>query len=145
MEKTVEKEREIQKERETAVAAVKGCEKPEELGPLLWRVIELYAGEPFFTSKQLPFTYTVKGRELFCDRREKSITEATFARAYEKNSGGRGRGRSHQGAEKALHVRCALYLGNPEGNGTDLTGRSGHHRQKKLPLMSKLFSVLPYL
>ena len=32
MEKTVEKEREIQKERETAVAAVKGCEKPEELG-----------------------------------------------------------------------------------------------------------------
>lgn len=66
MEKTVEKEREIQKERETAVAAVKGCEKPEELGPLLWRVIELYAGEPFFTSKQLPFTYTVKGRELFC-------------------------------------------------------------------------------
>lgn len=48
MEKTVEKEREIQKERETAVAAVKGCEKPEELGPLLWRVIELYAGEPFF-------------------------------------------------------------------------------------------------
>ena len=59
MEKTVEKEREIQKERETAVATVKGCEKPEDLGPLLWRVIELYAGEPFFTSKQLPFTYTV--------------------------------------------------------------------------------------
>ena len=84
MEKTVEKEREIQKERETAVAAVKGCEKPEELGPLLWRVIELHAGEQFFTSKQLPFTYTVKGRELFCDRKEKSITEATVTRAYKK-------------------------------------------------------------
>ena len=54
MEKTVEKEREIQKERETAVAAVKGCEKPEELGPLLWRVIELYAGEPFLPVSSCP-------------------------------------------------------------------------------------------
>lgn len=41
MEKAVEKEREIQKERELAVAAVKGCEKPEELGALLWRAILL--------------------------------------------------------------------------------------------------------
>ena len=79
-----EAEARLQLERETAVAAVQSCERPEELGVLLWRVVELYAGEPFFTSKQLPFTYTVKGRELFCDRKEKSITEATVTRAYEK-------------------------------------------------------------
>lgn len=79
-----EAEARLQLERETAVAAVQSCERPEELGALLWRVVELYAGEPFFTSKQLPFTYTVKGRELFCDRKEKSITEATVTRAYEK-------------------------------------------------------------
>ena len=54
MEKAVEKEREIQKERELAVAAVKGCEKPEELGALLWRVIELYAGEPFLPASSFP-------------------------------------------------------------------------------------------
>ena len=74
----------LQQERMEAVAAVRRCEKPEELGPLLWRVIELHAGEQFFTSKQLPFTYTVKGRELFCDRKEKSITEATVTRASKK-------------------------------------------------------------
>ena len=51
-----EAEARLQLERETAVAAVQSCERPEELGALLWRVVELYAGEPFFTSKQLPFT-----------------------------------------------------------------------------------------
>ena len=58
MERTVDAEKmnELQEKRKAAVEAVKGCEKPEELGPLLWRVIELSAGEPFFTSKQLPVT-----------------------------------------------------------------------------------------
>ena len=53
MERTVdaEKRNELQEKRRAAVKAVKGCEKPEELGPLLWKVIELYAGEPFFISK----------------------------------------------------------------------------------------------
>lgn len=37
----------VQAEREAAVLAVKSCDRPEELGTLLWRVIELYAQEPF--------------------------------------------------------------------------------------------------
>lgn len=74
----------LQEEKMVAIEAVKNCKEREKLGPLLWKVIELYAEEQFFTSKQLPFTYTVKGRELFCDRKEKSITEASIVRAYEK-------------------------------------------------------------
>ena len=42
-----------------------------------------------------------------------------------KDSGGEGRGGSDQGAEKALHVRRALYLGDPEGNGTGRAGGAG--------------------
>lgn len=50
----------------------------------LWQVIEERAGSPFFTKKGLPFTYLVKGGELFTDRRERSITRSTFEKAYEK-------------------------------------------------------------
>lgn len=77
-------ERASAKEQRTAVDAVRKCDNPEERGDRLWRAIELYAGEQFYTSKKLPFTYTVKGGELFCDRKEKSITRATILRAYEK-------------------------------------------------------------
>ena len=60
------------KECEAAVEAVRKCESEEELGTLLWNMVELNAGSTFYTSKKLPFTYRVKGRELFCDRKEKS-------------------------------------------------------------------------
>ena len=117
MEKAVEKEKELQKERKMAVAAVKSCEKPEKLGPLLWRVIELYAGELFFTSKKLPFTYTVKGRELFCDRREKSITEATFARAYEKIRAAEAAGDPIKGPKKLCMFGAPYIWGILKGTG----------------------------
>lgn len=50
----------------------------------LWDVIMRHAGESFVTKKGLPFTYAIKGGELFTDRRERSITRSTFERAYEK-------------------------------------------------------------
>lgn len=50
----------------------------------LWNVITANQGKPFLTKKGLPFTYTIKGGELFTDRRERSITRSTFERAYEK-------------------------------------------------------------
>lgn len=71
-------------EREAAIKAVRECGTEEALGTALWNVVELYAGSTFYTSKKLPFTYRVKGRELFCDRKEKSITQATVLRAYRK-------------------------------------------------------------
>ena len=71
-------------EQNAVVDAVRACKNPEERGDRLWKAVEFYAGQQFYTSKKLPFTYTVKGGELFCDRKEKSITRATILRAYEK-------------------------------------------------------------
>lgn len=50
----------------------------------LWEVIESRQGTVFYTKKGLPFTYQVRGGELFTDRRERSITLSTFEKAYEK-------------------------------------------------------------
>lgn len=52
--------------------------------PGLWDAIRAYEGKCFFTKKGLPFTYTIKGGELFTDRRERSITRSTFEKAYDK-------------------------------------------------------------
>lgn len=43
----------------------------------IWDTLAAFAGYPFYTSKGLKLTYTVKGYELFVDRKEKSITRAT--------------------------------------------------------------------
>lgn len=50
----------------------------------LWETIADKQGETIYTVKNLPFTYTVKGGELFTERKKKSITKATFERAYTK-------------------------------------------------------------
>ena len=50
----------------------------------LWDVIQENQGKSFLTKKGLPFTYSIKGGELFTDRRERSITRSTFEKAYEK-------------------------------------------------------------
>lgn len=47
-------------------------------------VISRHQGETFYTVKKLPFTYTVKGGELFTDRKKKSITRATVEKAYQR-------------------------------------------------------------
>lgn len=50
----------------------------------LWDVIVQHAGESFATKKGLPFVYSIRGGELFTDRRERSITRSTFEKAYDK-------------------------------------------------------------
>lgn len=50
----------------------------------LWQLLTEHQNETFYTLKKLPFTYTVKGGELFVDRRSKSITKATFGQALNK-------------------------------------------------------------
>ena len=103
------------REREKAVQAVKECGEEALLGGCLWHAVSLYEGTTFYTSKKLPFTYRIKGRELFCDRKEKSITEATVLRAYKKILEARAAGEPR--AEEAQYVRRSLYLGNSEGAG----------------------------
>ncbi|MEY8337397.1 hypothetical protein AALB16_05080 [Lachnospiraceae bacterium 62-35] len=50
----------------------------------LWTMITLRQGETIYTVKNLPFTYEIRGGELFTERKRKSITRATFERAYTK-------------------------------------------------------------
>ena len=50
----------------------------------VWEKIKACEGETFYTVKGLPFTYTVKGGELFAERKKKSITRATFEKAFLK-------------------------------------------------------------
>ena len=50
----------------------------------LWEIIASLQGTTFYTAKNLPFTYTVKGGELFTDRRGRSVTRSTFEKAFEK-------------------------------------------------------------
>lgn len=50
----------------------------------LWQLLTEHQNETFYTLKKLPFIYTVKGGELFVDRRSKSITKATFGQALNK-------------------------------------------------------------
>lgn len=47
----------------------------------LWQKLTDRQGQTFTTAKGLPFTYIVRGGELFVDRRSKSITIATVAAA----------------------------------------------------------------
>lgn len=49
----------------------------------LWDLLKQHEGEEFLTFKGLPFTYTIRGNELFVDRKDKSITLATIMLSYE--------------------------------------------------------------
>lgn len=80
-----EKER-LHKERQAlerlhAALDGQGTENPEEI---LWDTLKLFAGCPFYTAKNLEFTYTIKGNEMFVSRKEKSITRATVNIAFRK-------------------------------------------------------------
>ena len=97
------------REREKAVQAVKECGEEALLGGCLWHAVSLYEGTTFYTSKKLPFTYRIKGRELFCDRKEKSITEATVLRAYKKILEARAAGEPIRGPKK-LSMFGAPYI-----------------------------------
>lgn len=73
----------------------------------LWELLQTYQGHPFFTAKNLEFTYTIKGGEMFVDRRSKSITRATLCKAYHRIEGDA----EHQiGGPKALNCFGAPYI-----------------------------------
>ncbi|GFI45335.1 hypothetical protein IMSAGC019_00646 [Lachnospiraceae bacterium] len=50
----------------------------------LWQLLTEHENETFYTLKKLPFCYSIKGGEIFVDRRSKSITKATFEQALNK-------------------------------------------------------------
>ena len=72
----------------------------------LWNELKLYQGHTFYTAKGLPFCYTIHGGEMFVDRKNKSITKATFCRALEKIK----EGPEKFSGPKALNVFGAPYI-----------------------------------
>lgn len=58
--------------------------KSEITSEMLWQMIEAHQGEVFYTAKKLPFTYVIRGGEFFTERKKKSITRATFEKAFLK-------------------------------------------------------------
>ena len=49
-----------------------------------WNRLVSCQEQTFYTEKKLPFTYQIRGGEMFVDRRSKSITKATFEKALER-------------------------------------------------------------
>lgn len=75
----------------------------------LWQAITSHQGETFYTKKMLPFTYTIKGGEMFTDRRERSITRSTFENAYKKN---KKCPRQNHRPQSIEHVRRPICVGS---------------------------------
>ena len=49
---------------------------------LLWEILVECQGFPFETAKSLAYTYSIKGNEMFVDRKDKSLTRATVQLAF---------------------------------------------------------------
>ncbi len=59
--------------------------RPENLSvELLWQVLFVLEQEFFYTVKSISFTYIIRGHEMFVDRKEKSITQATVGLAAQR-------------------------------------------------------------
>ena len=56
----------------------------EEAEQRLWTVLVALEGCVFYTARNLRFRYTIKGGELFVDRKQDSITKATVFMAFHK-------------------------------------------------------------
>ena len=54
----------------------------EDAEMYLWRAVETFANYPFATEKGLSMKYTVRGGEIFFNRKEKSVTKATVMKAF---------------------------------------------------------------
>lgn len=64
---------------ETGEIERKEQEKQDER---FWQMLVQCQGQPFHTVKNLEFTYTIRGKEMFVDRKDKSITRATVLLAF---------------------------------------------------------------
>lgn len=56
----------------------------EAIEDVLWDTLLLFEGYLFRTVKGNPFHYRIKGKELFIDRKEKSVTKSTVNMALKK-------------------------------------------------------------
>lgn len=74
-----------------------------------WLLLQQHQGETFHTAKGLPFTYTIRGGELFVNRRRKSITVSAVRSALEKLHCSRPQGRSSPVPRKSAATGPATF------------------------------------
>lgn len=55
----------------------------QEAKDKLWEVLALFDGYAFYTVRGRMFRYTIKGNEIFVNRKEKSITRSSFDYAFD--------------------------------------------------------------
>lgn len=56
----------------------------EQTPEALWEVIRALEGVTFYTAKGLEYSYTIRGKEMFVSRKEKSVTSSSIWMAYQK-------------------------------------------------------------
>ncbi len=79
-----ERRRQASEKLKNAIARELAGESPEETKAetLLWNALILYQDVSFVTSKNLQFTYAIRGYEMFVSRKDKSITRSTVNLAF---------------------------------------------------------------
>ena len=50
----------------------------------LWIKLTENQGKTYYTAKSLPFTYEIRGNEIFFSRKEKSVTRSTVNHAWKR-------------------------------------------------------------
>ena len=68
--------------RKTACEILQEHMDAEDAEMYLWRAVEAFSNYPFATEKGLSMKYTVRGGEVFFNRKEKSVTKATVMKAF---------------------------------------------------------------
>lgn len=57
---------------------------PQDQEEVLWKSLAKEQETIFYTAKGLAFTFSIRGGEVFVDRKEKSLTASTVFMAYHK-------------------------------------------------------------
>ena len=79
--------------------------QPENLNAeLLWQMLCELQKIPFYTVKGIQFTYSIRGYEMFVDRKEKSITQATVLLSAQRVLEKQNQGIAITGPEKNRHI-----------------------------------------
>lgn len=68
----------------TGKASGNGIAASAETEEILWQALNLFQGYPFHTAKGLQFRYTIRGSEMFVDRKDKSITRSSIVLSFRR-------------------------------------------------------------
>lgn len=76
----------------------------------VWAMLQAHEGETFYTAKGLPFHYLIHGRELFVNRKNKSITISTVANALARIKAREAAGRQSPAPRRSAATGPATFI-----------------------------------